>query len=53
MPFVEESSLISKKIISNSRMNRYAETGSPWKAPFSRLKYVIVKTPLSVKDDFT
>ena len=41
MPFVEESFLISKRIISNARMNRYAKTGSPWKTPFSRLKYFI------------
>ena len=53
MPFVEESSLISKKIICNARMNRYAETGLPWKVPFSRLKYFIVKTPFSIKHDFT
>ena len=28
-------------------MNRYPETGSPWQVPFSRLKYFVVKTPLS------
>ena len=53
MPFVGESFLISKKKNSNARMDRYTKTGSSRKAPFSRLKYFIVKTPFSIKHDFT
>ena len=40
----------SKKWISNVKMNRYAEIGSPWWAPFSRLKDFVVKPPLSTHD---
>ena len=29
IPFIEESFLVSKKIISNAEINRYAETRSP------------------------
>ena len=30
---------VKKKKISNTGMKRYAETGSPWRAPLSKLKY--------------
>ena len=31
-------------------MNRYAEIGSPWRAPFFRLKYFVVKQLFSTSD---
>ena len=31
-------------------MNRNTETGSPWRGPFSRLKYFVVKPPFSTHD---
>ena len=34
---------MSKKIISNAQRNRYLQIGSPWKVPFSRLKYFAKK----------
>ena len=36
--------------MSNARMNRYAEIGSPWRAPFFRLKYFVVKQQFSTSD---
>ena len=37
-------------MISNAKTNRYAEIGSSWGVPFSRLKYFVVKPPLSAYD---
>ena len=34
--------LIKRNKISNAIMKRYVETGPPWRAPFSSLKYWIV-----------
>ena len=31
-------------------MNRYAEMVPPWRAPFWRLKYFVVKPPFSIHD---
>ena len=39
--------LINSKRTSKARVNRYVEMGSPWHAPFSELKYRVVK-PLFV-----
>ena len=33
-------------------MKRYAETESPWRAPFSRLKYDVVIPALIIKDSW-
>ena len=39
-----------KNKISNVNMNRYAEIGSPWQAPLSKLKYCVV-VPSLVKHE--
>ena len=42
--------LINSKRASKVSINRYAEMESPWRAPFSKLKYRVVKPPLIMHD---
>ena len=42
--------LINSKRTSKASINRYAEMGSPWCAPFSKLKYRVVKFPFITHD---
>ena len=42
--------LINSKRTSKASINRYAEMKSPWRAPFSKLKYRDVKPPLITHD---
>ena len=42
--------LINSKRTSKASINRYAEMGSPWRAPFSKLKYGVVKPPFITHD---
>ena len=42
--------LINSKRTSKASINRYAEMGSPWRAPFSKLKYRVVKPPFITHD---
>ena len=42
--------LINSKRTSKASINRYAEIGSPWRAPFSKLKYRVVKPPFKTHD---
>ena len=45
IPFISGCFLIERNKISNAGMKRYAETGPPWRAPLSRLKYWVVVPP--------
>ena len=42
--------LINSKRTSKANINRYAKMGPPWRAPFSKLKYAIVKPPFITHD---
>ena len=42
--------LINSKRTSKASINRYAEMGSPWRAPFSKLKYRVLKPPFITYD---
>ena len=42
--------LINSKRTSKASINSYAKTGSPWSAPFSKLKYRVVKSPFTTHD---
>ena len=42
--------LINSKRTSIASINSYAEMGSLWRAPFSKLKYLVVKLPFITHD---
>ena len=42
---MSELYLINSKRTSKASINRYAEMESPWREPFSKLKYRVVKPP--------
>ena len=42
-------SINSKRTFETS-INKYAETESPWRAPFSKLKYGVVNPPFVTHD---
>ena len=42
--------LINSKRTSKASTNRYADMESPWRAPFSKLKYGVVKPPFITHD---
>ena len=46
------SFLTIKNKTSRHKIKRYAETGSPWPAPFSRLKYEVAVPPLIIQDSW-
>ena len=51
-PRILWSALTSKNKASRHKIKRYAETGSPWRAPFSKLKYDAVVLALIIKDSW-
>ena len=50
IPFISGCFLIKINKTSNTSMKRYAETGSLWGAPLSRLKYWVVVPPFMKHD---
>ena len=50
IPLMSSLFLINSKRTSKASIKRYAEMGSPWRAPFSKLKYWVVKPPFIMHD---
>ena len=44
--------LTSKNKTSSHKIKRYAETGSPWRAPLSRLNYDVVIPASAIQDSW-
>ena len=51
-PRILRLALTSKNKILRNKRKRYAETGSPWGAPFSRFKYDVIIPALTVQDSW-
>ena len=50
IPLMPALFLINSKRTSKARINKYADMGSSWRVPFSKLKYGIVNPPLITHD---
>ena len=50
IPFMSALFLINSKRTSKACINRYPKMGSLWRAPFSKLKYRVVKPPFITHD---
>ena len=50
IPLMSSLFLINSKRTSKASIKRYAEMGSPWRAPFSKLKYWVAKPPFITHD---
>ena len=49
-PLMSALFLINSKRISKASLNKYADMASPWRAPFSKLKYGVVNSPFKTHD---